>query len=88
LFDLSFGILVTFSLLNSAIAHDMIVLNKGRFIVDLKMGLYRFRWFEYALSSSIMIVLIAIFLYMGGTGNYDQVPWFVKAIFWTYSRAF
>lgn len=146
LFDLPFGILVASFLLISAIAHGLIVLNKDRYIADLKIGLNRFRWFEYALSSSIMIVLIAtlfgiydiasltlifivnasmnlfgldmeelnagftkgkvnwgpfiwgslagiapwiaIFLYMTGTGNYDQVPWFVWAIVGTYFVAF
>ena len=59
LFDLPFGILVASFLLISAIAHGLIVLNKDRYIADLKIGLNRFRWFEYALSSSIMIVLIS-----------------------------
>ncbi|MFA5741306.1 MAG: heliorhodopsin HeR, partial [Candidatus Izemoplasmatales bacterium] len=112
---------------------------------DLEKGINKFRWFEYALSSSIMIVLIAtlfgvydigslilifvlnalmnifglvmeqlnsgkqgkvnwtpfvwgsiagvtpwivILLYMTGTGNYDQIPWFVWAIVVTYFVAF
>lgn len=33
--------------------------NGGPYEKDLKQNINRFRWFEYALSSSIMIVLIA-----------------------------
>ena len=113
---------------------------------DLEKGINKFRWFEYALSSSIMIVLIAtlfgiydiaslilifivnasmnffgllmeqlnskrkeeklnwgpfiwgsiaglapwiaILIYMFGTGNFRQVPWFVWAIVGTYFVAF
>lgn len=124
----------------------MIVLFSKKYFADLQQGINRFRWFEYALSSSIMIVLIAtlfgiydiasliliflvnasmnlfgldmellnagsekkkvnwgpfiwgsiagiapwiaIFLYMFGNGNFDQVPWFVWAIVGTYFVAF
>lgn len=59
LFTLPFGILVASFLLISALAHGLIVLNSKRYFADLKQGINRFRWFEYALSSSIMIVLIA-----------------------------
>lgn len=59
LFTLPFGILVASFLLISALAHGLIVLNSKRYFADLKVGINRFRWFEYALSSSIMIVLIA-----------------------------
>lgn len=59
LFTLPFGILVASFLLISALAHGLIVLNSKRYFADLKHGINRFRWFEYALSSSIMIVLIA-----------------------------
>ena len=62
LFQLSFGILVAVFLFLSALAHALIsipqklndVYNK-----DLSIGINRFRWLEYALSSSVMIVLIA-----------------------------
>ena len=49
-------------LLLSAIAHLLIAypLNKS-YIRNLKKGINKVRWFEYALSSSIMIFLIAIF---------------------------
>jgi len=59
LFELPFGILVASFLLISALAHGVIVLMSKRYFADLKLGINRFRWFEYALSSSIMITLIA-----------------------------
>lgn len=146
LFTLPFGVLVASFLLISAAAHGVIVLFSKKYFADLQQGINRFRWFEYALSSSIMIVLIAtlfgiydiasliliflvnasmnlfgldmellnagsekkkvnwgpfiwgsiagiapwiaIFLYMFGNGNFDQVPWFVWAIVGTYFVAF
>jgi hypothetical protein len=146
LFTLPFGILVASFLFISAIAHFVIVLTRKRYGKDLEQGINRYRWFEYALSSSVMIVLIAtlfgihdiaslilifvvnaamnlfglvmeqlnagaaktgvrwgpfvwgsiagaapwaaILLYMFGTGNYSQVPWFVWAILGTYFVAF
>ena len=59
LFQLPFGLLVACFLLISAIAHGLIVLNSKKYFEDLKKGINKFRWFEYAFSSSIMIVLIA-----------------------------
>lgn len=146
LFDLPFGILVASFLLISALAHGLIYLSKDYYVNELKKGINSFRWFEYAFSSSIMIVLIstlfgiydvaslalifivnasmnlfgldmeqlnsgfekgkvnwgpfiwgsvagiapwvAIFLYMFGTGNFSDVPWFVWAIVGTYFVAF
>ena len=150
LFELPFGIFVALFLLLSAGAHALIAFPKKlneRYNKDLEKGINQFRWFEYALSSSVMIVLIstlfgiydiaslvlifivnasmnlfglvmeqlnarreadekviwgpfiwgsiagiapwiAIFMYMFGTGNYDQVPWFVWAIVGTYFVAF
>lgn len=149
LFELPFGIFVASFLLISALAHAIISIPKKTnaiYSADLKKGINKFRWFEYAFSSSIMIVLIstlfgiydiaslilifivnasmnlfglvmeqlnsgttkenvkwgpfiwgsiagiapwiAILLYMFGTGNFDQVPWFVWAIVGTYFVAF
>ncbi|MDD3842400.1 MAG: heliorhodopsin HeR [Candidatus Izemoplasmatales bacterium] len=148
LFVLPFGIMVGSFLLISALAHALISIPKRMndlYNADLEKGINKFRWFEYALSSSIMIVLIAtlfgvydigslilifvvnalmnifglgmeqlnsgkqgklnwgpfvwgavagitpwivIIMYMTGTGNYDQVPWFVWAIVVTYFVAF
>ncbi len=59
LFELPFGLLVAAFLFISAIAHGLIVLNSKKYFEDLKQGINKFRWFEYAFSSSIMIVLIA-----------------------------
>ncbi len=59
LFELPFGIMVASFLLISALAHGVIVLMSKKYFADLKLGINRFRWFEYALSSSIMITLIA-----------------------------
>jgi hypothetical protein len=62
LFQLPFGILVALFLLLSAAAHALISIPKKTneiYNLDLEKGINRFRWFEYALSSSIMIVLIA-----------------------------
>lgn len=60
LFDLPFGILVAVFLFLSAIAHFLISVPFNKiYNEDLKKGINKFRWFEYALSSSVMIVLIA-----------------------------
>ncbi|MDY0074382.1 MAG: heliorhodopsin HeR [Acholeplasmataceae bacterium] len=62
LFDLPFGILVGVFLLLSAVAHALISFPKKineMYNRDLLKGINKLRWFEYALSSSVMIVLIA-----------------------------
>lgn len=62
LFNLPFGIMVASFLLISAAAHAMVSIPNGLnkiYSRDLEMGINKFRWFEYALSSSIMIVLIS-----------------------------
>ena len=62
LFELPFGIFVAIFLLISACAHALISIpNKTNEVYnrDLSRGINKFRWFEYALSSSIMIVLIS-----------------------------
>ncbi len=62
LFQLPFGILTGVFLLLSALAHALISIPKKLNEIynrDLQRGINKFRWFEYALSSSIMIVLIA-----------------------------
>lgn len=62
LFDLPFGILVAMFLFLSAIAHFIISLPKKTndiYNADLAKGINQFRWYEYAISSSLMIVLIA-----------------------------
>ena len=62
LFALPFAALVGTFLLISAAAHAIISIPKKTFNIyrrDLDQGINRFRWYEYALSSSIMICLIA-----------------------------
>ncbi len=58
-FTLPFGILVSVFLFISAGAHFLIVYKQKEYINDLKNGINKYRWYEYALSSSIMIVLIS-----------------------------
>jgi len=61
LFELPFALLVACFLFLSAIAHFVVSALKINDIYnnDLTKNINKFRWFEYALSSSIMIVLIA-----------------------------
>ena len=59
LFTLPFGILVASFLLISALAHLIIYLSGDKYTDGIRAGINKFRWFEYALSSSIMIVLIS-----------------------------
>lgn len=59
LFQLPFGLWVASFLFLSAFAHGIIVLMSKQYFADLQKGINRFRWIEYALSSSVMIVLIA-----------------------------
>ena len=63
LFTLPFGILVASFLFMSALAHFIISVPTKVFnvyVADLKKGINKFRWFEYALSSSVMIVLTSV----------------------------
>lgn len=59
---LPFGIGVALFLFISAGAHFMIIAPKLNDVYnnELKMGINKFRWYEYALSSSLMIVLISV----------------------------
>jgi len=62
LFELPFGVFVALFLFISAVAHALISIPEKTYSIykkDLEQGINKFRWFEYALSSSIMIVLIA-----------------------------
>ncbi len=62
LFDFPFAIMVAVFFFLSATAHLIIVLPKTNKIYNegLEKGINPFRWYEYAISSSIMIVLIAL----------------------------
>ena len=52
----------------SAAAHFMVLLNWDKYTNDLAKGMNRFRWFEYSLSSSLIIMLLFILW-----GNFDFV---------------
>lgn len=60
--EVPFGMFVSFFLFLSAIAHFIIIMPKTNEIYnrDLKRGINIFRWYEYSLSSSLMIILIAM----------------------------
>lgn len=62
LFEVPFGICVALFLFLSAAAHFIVASPWGQPIYrkDITRGINRFRWYEYALSSSLMIVLIAM----------------------------
>jgi hypothetical protein len=61
LFDLSLGPLVGVFLFVSAIAHAAVASAATRpYEADLARGMNRARWIEYSLSSSVMIVVIAL----------------------------
>jgi hypothetical protein len=67
LFDLRIGPLVAAFLVLSAIAHAVVAtVGARRYEADLERGINRARWIEYALSSSLMIVVIAMLV-----GIYD-----------------
>lgn len=58
--ELPIAAIVSSFLFISAIAHFVIVVKNKKYNKDLKDRVNQFRWFEYALSSSIMIALIAM----------------------------
>jgi len=60
LFHLPFALLVSCFLLLSALFHFIIVIYNKKYTADLNKGINKFRWYEYALSSSLMIMLIAV----------------------------
>ncbi|MBC7128638.1 MAG: heliorhodopsin HeR [Thermoplasmatales archaeon] len=67
IFDIQLAPLVALFLLISAIAHFLIstVLYK-RYVENLKSNINPYRWYEYSISASLMIVIIAIL-----TGIYE-----------------
>lgn len=60
LFNLPFLPLTASFLLLSALFHFIIAFPyREKYVADLKQGINKLRWYEYALSSSLMIVLIS-----------------------------
>jgi hypothetical protein len=55
----------------SALFHGIVVLNFESYTYGLRRGYNKFRWWEYALSSSIMMGLIAMLF-----GFYDMITLF------------
>lgn len=61
LYELRFGPAVAAFLLISAVAHFYLAtVGYGRYVENLKLGMNPIRFYEYALSSSLMIVLIGM----------------------------
>lgn len=60
LFKLQIGVLAGVFLLLSAVAHALVLFKFDFYLADINRGINRVRWYEYALSSSVMICGIAI----------------------------
>ncbi len=60
--EVPFAVFVSFFLFISALAHFIITMPKANDVYnrDLKKGINKFRWHEYSVSSSLMIILIAM----------------------------
>jgi hypothetical protein len=58
--DFPFALFTTFFAFMSALAHLLVIMHFGTYEAGLKKGINRFRWYEYAFSSSLMIVLICM----------------------------
>lgn len=58
--SLEIGVMAAVFLLLSAIAHGYVLMFWDRYIADINMQTNRARWYEYALSSSVMICAIAM----------------------------
>ena len=62
-YEVPFGIAVAFFLLISAVAHFYLsTIGFKRYVANLKKGMNPVRFYEYALSSSLMIVLIGMLI--------------------------
>ena len=59
-FDVEIGVTAAVFVLLSAAAHGLVLLRFQSYIADINKGINRVRWYEYSLSSSIMICAIAI----------------------------
>jgi hypothetical protein len=62
-YELPFGVAVAFFLLISAVAHFYLAtIGYRRYVANLKKGMNPVRFYEYAFSSSLMIVLIGMLI--------------------------
>ncbi len=69
-YELPFGIAVAVFLLLSAVAHFYLgTVGYGSYVNNLKKGMNPVRFYEYALSSSLMIVLIGMLVGMWDLGS-------------------
>eukprot|EP01052_Picozoa_sp_SAG31_P022145 SAG31_NODE_1748_length_7363_cov_288.231553_5_plen_176_part_00 len=59
-FGVEIGLLTAIFVLLSALAHMIVLIFFERYLADINKGINRLRWFEYALSSSVMICGIGI----------------------------
>jgi|GEM_PF-35459 len=68
--EVPFAIFVSAFLLLSAFFHFIIIMPGANAVYnrDLKKGINKFRWYEYSLSSSLMIILIAMLFGVYGIG--------------------
>ena len=60
LFDVPYALLASSFLLLSALFHFIIVVNKDKYLGMVSKGYNTFRWIEYSVSSSIIIILTAM----------------------------
>lgn len=74
LFDLRIGPLVASFLLMSAIAHILIAtILYDRYVEHLKKGMNPYRWAEYSISASVMLIIIAMLVGMLDIGSLIMV---------------
>ncbi len=60
--DISIGVAVAVFLALAALDHGLTAtVLRGRYESDLRAGINRFRWIEYSLSATIMVLLIAMY---------------------------
>lgn len=73
------GVAAALFLLLSAVFHALVLFKWHTYISDLRMEINRFRWYEYALSSSIMICAIAMLFGCKDLGSLVLI-FFVNAV--------
>ncbi|GAB2909943.1 hypothetical protein GCM10027047_05170 [Rhodococcus aerolatus] len=62
LFDVPVGVAVAVFLLLAAVDHGLTsTVLRGRYEADLRRGINRFRWLEYSVSATVMIILIGFY---------------------------